>query len=119
MERLTEMDEGDSRYELKKAWRDGTRFVQMAIVGQTSQGPEAQPGIVTVIGRPSLLGPLGLMSWLGGFYERARGGKFGLIVLALPGVIREGRVRLNNEYSLPYTPDMAAMCLVEDSATAS
>ncbi|MBK9263272.1 MAG: protein kinase [Polyangiaceae bacterium] len=89
--------------------------LQVAIVGQTSQGPEARPGIVTVLGRPSLLGPLGLMPWLGGFYERARGGKFGLVVLALPGVVREGRVRLNDEYSLPYTPDMAAVCLVEEA----
>ena len=29
MERLTEMGQGDLRYELKKAWRDGTRFVTL------------------------------------------------------------------------------------------
>ncbi|MBK9262277.1 MAG: transposase [Polyangiaceae bacterium] len=29
MDRLTEMDDGELRYELKKAWRDGTRFVTL------------------------------------------------------------------------------------------
>ena len=29
MERLTEVDDGELRYELKKAWRDGTRFVRL------------------------------------------------------------------------------------------
>jgi len=33
----------------------------------------ARPGSITVLGQPSLLGPLGLMGWLYGFYERARG----------------------------------------------
>jgi len=72
---------------------------------------EAQPGQVTVLGQPSLLGPLGLMDWLSGFYERARGGKHGLVVLAVPGGIHEDRVRLNEKYNLPYTPDMAAVYL--------
>lgn len=72
---------------------------------------EARPGRVTVLGQPSLLGPLGLMDWLSGFYERARGGKHGLVVLAVPGGIHEDRVRLNEKYNLPYTPDMAAVYL--------
>jgi serine/threonine protein kinase len=72
---------------------------------------DAQPGRVTVLGQPSLLGPLGLMDWLSGFYERARGGKHGLVVLAVPGGIHEDRVRLNEKYNLPYTPDMAAVYL--------
>ena len=71
----------------------------------------AQPGTVTVLGQPSLLGPLGLMDWLSGFYEKARGGKHGLVVLAVPGGIHEDRVRLNEKYNLPYTPDMAAVYL--------
>jgi|GEM_PF-2113817 len=72
---------------------------------------DARPGRVTVLGQPSLLGPLGLMDWLSGFYERARGGRHGLIVLAVPGGIHEDRVRLNEKYNLPYTPDMAAVYL--------
>lgn len=72
---------------------------------------DARPGIMTMLGQPSLLGPLGLMDWLSGFYERARGGKHGLIVLAVPGGIHEDRVRLNEKYNLPYTPDMAAIYL--------
>jgi serine/threonine protein kinase len=72
---------------------------------------EARPGVVTVLGQPSLLGPLGLMDWLSGFYEKARGGKHGLIVLAAPGGIHEDRVCLNEKYNLPYTPDMAAVYL--------
>jgi serine/threonine protein kinase len=74
---------------------------------------DAQPGRVTVLGQPSLLGPLGLMDWLSGFYERARGGKHGLVVLAVPGGIHQDRVRLNEKYNLPYTPDMAAVYLEE------
>jgi len=69
------------------------------------------PGRVTVLAQPSLLGPLGLMSWLSGFYEEARGGRRGLIVLAVPGGIHQDRVRLNEVYNLPYTPDMAAVYL--------
>ncbi|MBN2195250.1 MAG: protein kinase [Polyangiaceae bacterium] len=72
---------------------------------------DAHPGSVTVLGNPSLLGPLGLMDWLSGFYEKSRGGKHGLIVLAVPGGIHEDRVRLNEKYNLPYTPDMAAVYL--------
>ena len=64
-----------------------------------------------MLGQPSLLGPLGLMSWLSGFYERARGGTHGLVVLAVPGGIHDDRVRLNERYNLPYTPDMAAVYL--------
>lgn len=72
---------------------------------------DARTGRVTVLGQPSLLGPLGLMDWLSGFYERARGGKHGLVVLAVPGGIHEDRVCLNEKYNLPYTPDMAAVYL--------
>jgi serine/threonine protein kinase len=72
---------------------------------------DARPGRVTVLGQPSLLGPLGLMDWLSGFYERARGGNHGLCVLAVPGGIHQDRVRLNEKYNLPYTPDMAAVYL--------
>ncbi|WP_437746686.1 hypothetical protein WMF39_17755 [Sorangium sp. So ce1504] len=72
---------------------------------------DARTARVTVLGQPSLLGPLGLMAWLSGFYERARGGKHGLAVLAVPGGIHEDRVCLNEKYNLPYTPDMAAVYL--------
>lgn len=68
-------------------------------------------GSVTVIGEPALLGTLGLMHWLSGYYERARGGRHGLIVLAIPGGVHDNRVRLNERYNLPYTPDMAAVYL--------
>lgn len=71
----------------------------------------AKPGQVTVLTQPSLLGTLGLMPWLSGFYDRSRGGRFGLIVLAIPGGIYDNRVRLNERYNLPYTPDMAAVYL--------
>jgi hypothetical protein len=72
---------------------------------------EARPGKVTILGQPALLGPLGLMDWLGGLYDRARGGRHGLLVLAIPGGIHDGRVRLNEAWNLPYTPDMAAVYL--------
>lgn len=71
----------------------------------------AAPGTLTVLAEPSLLGTLGLMDWLSGFYERARGGRHGLVVLAVPGGIHDDRVRLNERYNLPYTPDMAAVYL--------
>lgn len=71
----------------------------------------ARPGEVTVLTQPALLGTLGLMPWLSGFYDRARGGRFGLIVLAIPGGIYDNRVRLNERFNLPYTPDMAAVYL--------
>jgi hypothetical protein len=74
---------------------------------------EAVPGTVTVLGQPALLGTMGLMDWLSGFYERARGGRHGLIVLAVPGGIHDDRVRLNERHNLPYTPDMAAVYLEE------
>ena len=38
----------------------------------------ARPGEVTVLTQPALLGTLGLMPWLSGFYDRARGGRYGL-----------------------------------------
>ena len=72
---------------------------------------ESRPGVVTVIGKPALLGTLGLMDWLGGFYELARGGAHGLVVLAIPGGVHDDRVRLNERYNLPCTPDMAAVFL--------
>ena len=59
------------------------------------------------------LGSLGLMHWLSGFYERARGGRHGLVILALPGGVHDNRVRLNERHNLPYTPDMAAVYLDE------
>ena len=70
-----------------------------------------QRGEVTVLGDPALLGTMGLMRWLSGFYEKARGGRYGLIVLAIPGGVHDNRVRLNERYNLPYTPDMAAVYL--------
>src|SRR5690606_17590139 len=72
---------------------------------------QLQRGTVTVLGEPALLGTLGLMHWLSGYYERARGGRHGLIVLAVPGGVHDNRVRLNERYNLPYTPDMAAVYL--------
>ncbi len=77
---------------------------------------ESRPGVVTVLGQPSLLGTLELMDWLSGFYEDARGGRHGLVVLAIPGGIHDDRVRLNERYNLPYTPDMAAVYLEETLA---
>lgn len=74
---------------------------------------EAAPGRVTVLSNPALLGTLGLMDWLSGLYDRARGGRLGLVVLAMPGGLHQDRVRLNERYSLPYTPDMAAVQLVQ------
>ncbi len=74
----------------------------------------ARQGILSLLIRPSLLGSLGLMDWLSGFYERARGGRYGLIVLALPGGAYEGRLRLNERHPLPYTPDMAAVVIREE-----
>ncbi len=74
---------------------------------------DARRGRVTVLAEPSLLGPLGLMPWLSGFYERARGGRHGLVVLAMPGGVYDNRVRLNQTWNLPYTPDMAAVYLEE------
>jgi serine/threonine protein kinase len=71
----------------------------------------ATPGRVTVLGNPALLGTLSLMDWLGGLYDRARGGRLGLVVLAMPGGIHEGRVRLNERFTLAHTPDMAAVFL--------
>jgi serine/threonine protein kinase len=85
-----------------------------AVFGRKGAALAARPGVITVLGRPSLLGPLELMDWLSGFYERARGGRYGVIVLALPGGVHDGRVRLNEEYGLPYTPDMAALCLLAE-----
>lgn len=72
---------------------------------------DARPGLVTILGKPALLGTLGLMDWLTGFYEKARGGRYGLVVFAVPGGVHEDRVRLNEKYNLPCTPDMAAVYL--------
>jgi hypothetical protein len=67
--------------------------------------------LVTILGKPALLGTLGLMDWLTGFYEKARGGRHWLVVFAVPGGVHEDRVRLNEKYNLPCTPDMAAVYL--------
>ena len=37
--------------------------------------------------------------------------RFGLIVLAIPGGVHDNRVRLNERFNLPYTPDMAGVYL--------
>lgn len=79
----------------------------------TAQIAEGTRGTITVLARPTLLGPLGLMDWLHGLYEAARGGRFGLLVLAAPGGIHDGRVRLNEAWPLTYTPDMAAVVYQE------
>lgn len=71
----------------------------------------ARPGTVTVLARPALLGTLGLVPWLSEVYERARGGRHGLLVLALPGGVREGRIWLNDARPMPYAPDMAPVYL--------
>ncbi len=84
--------------------------VEAALERELSQ---LQRGEVTVLGDPALLGTLGLMHWLSGFYERARGGRHGLLVLAMPGGVHDNRVRLNERYNLPYTPDMSAVYLDE------
>lgn len=73
----------------------------------------ARPGRLTLLARPALLGTLGLMPWLSGWYERSRYGNHGLLVLAVPGGVHEQRVQLNGRYPFPYTPDMAAVVLEE------
>jgi hypothetical protein len=89
-------------------WRWAAKELHAALEALVA---DAVPGRVTILGQPALLGPLGLMDWLGGFYERARGGRHGLVVLALPGGIHDGRVRLNERFTLACTPDMAAVYL--------
>jgi serine/threonine protein kinase len=111
----------DSRPGARWGWAtsDLEAGLEAAVLGTDAKGPAARPGVITVLGRPALLGPLELMNWLSGFYERARGGRYGLIVLALPGGVHDGRVRLNEEYGLAYTPDMAAMCLLAEGDVAA
>jgi hypothetical protein len=87
-----------------------TEDVGDALTAQIAQGTR---GTITVLARPTLLGPLGMMDWLHGLYETARGGRFGLLVLALPGGVHDGRVRLNEAWPLTYTPDMAAVVYQE------
>lgn len=79
----------------------------------TARVAEGRRGTVTVLARPTLLGPLGLMDWLHGLYETARGGRYGLLVLAMPGGVHDGRVRINEAWPLTYTPDMAAVVFQE------
>ena len=69
---------------------------------------DARRGTVTVLGRPCLLGPLDLTRWVEGLYERARGGRYGLILFAPPADIQGGRLKVNQKYPVSYTPDMAA-----------
>ncbi len=71
----------------------------------------AVPGTVTVLGRPALLGTLGLLPWLDALYDQARGGRFGLVVLAVPGGVHDGRVMLNGRQPMTCTPDMAPVYL--------
>jgi hypothetical protein len=72
---------------------------------------ESRPGSVTVLTDTALLGTLDLLPWLQGLYERARGGKLGLLVLVVPGGVHEQRIRMNESHPFPYTPDMAAVLL--------
>ena len=69
------------------------------------------PGTVTLLVRPALLGSLGLLHWVSGFYDRTRGGRHGLVVLAMPGSVREDRVWLNHTRPFPCAPDMAPVYL--------
>ena len=69
------------------------------------------PGTVTLLVRPALLGSLGLLHWVSGFYDRARGGRHGLVVLAMPGSVRQDRVWLNHTRPFPCAPDMAPVYL--------
>jgi len=69
------------------------------------------PGTVTILARPALLVTLGLVRWISGLYDRARGGRHGLIVFAMPGGVRDGRIWLNNTCPIPWAPDMAPVYL--------
>ena len=69
------------------------------------------PGTVTLLVRPALLGSMDLLHWVSGFYDRARGGRHGLVVLAMPGSVREDRVWLNHTRPFPCAPDMAPVYL--------
>lgn len=71
----------------------------------------ARPGVLTVLGRPTLLGTLDLLPWLNALYEHGRGGRRGLLVLALPGGVRDGRLWLNEQWPLSCVPDMAPVYL--------
>lgn len=105
IDEAAQTDDADRLAFLRLGWPAGLAGTPRAPVR------DARTGRVAVLGQPSLLGPLGLMDWLSGFCERARGGKHGLVVLAVPGGIHEDRVCLNEKYNLPYTPDMAAVYL--------
>jgi serine/threonine protein kinase len=72
---------------------------------------DSVPGVVTVLTDTALLGTLDLLPWLQTLYERGRGGRQGLLVLVVPGGVLNQRVRLNESYPFPYTPDMAAVLL--------
>jgi serine/threonine protein kinase len=72
---------------------------------------DARPGRVTLLTNPSLLGTLGLESWVNGVYDRARGGRHGLVVLMLPGGVHDGRLRLNETYVLGDAKVMGAVFL--------
>ena len=71
----------------------------------------ALPGRVTVLGNPALVGTLGLESWVGGLYDRARGGRLGLVVLTMPGGAHDGRLRLNETWALGDAKVMGAVFL--------
>ncbi len=74
---------------------------------------DSKPGVITVLTDTALLGTLDLLPWMQAKYELGRGGRLGLLVLVVPGGVHEQRVRFNDTYALPYTPDMAAVLLEE------
>lgn len=50
---------------------------------------------------------------------QARGGRLGLVALAVPGGVRERQIWINEQYGLPYTPDIAVICLVTEGDVAA